>query len=84
MKWTLEEIIAAHPRIHTAEGCFYRDVLVDAAEAAGMEAVVISPKDIPLEAHAQRLAEIGKEVGRPWSKDERLAAVAAWLVLRRS
>src|SRR5688500_8009545 len=26
----LEHILAAHPRIHTAEGCFYRDVFRDA------------------------------------------------------
>ncbi len=25
MPGTLEEIVAAHPRIHTAEGCLYRD-----------------------------------------------------------
>jgi hypothetical protein len=22
----LEEVVASHPRIHTADGCFYRDV----------------------------------------------------------
>jgi len=27
----LEAVLAAHPRIHTAEGCFYRDVLREAS-----------------------------------------------------
>src|SRR4249920_3202607 len=26
----LDEVLASHPRIHTAEGCFYRDVLREA------------------------------------------------------
>ena len=28
----LDEILASHPRIYMAEGCFYRDVLRDACE----------------------------------------------------
>jgi hypothetical protein len=27
---TLDQVLASHPRIHTAEGCFYRDVLREA------------------------------------------------------
>jgi hypothetical protein len=75
----LEDIVAAHPRIHTAEGGFYRDVLKEAAEAAGMRARVISPAN--LDGKDARLAAVGKVVGRPWSLDWKLAVMAAWRCL---
>jgi hypothetical protein len=34
LRWNLAEIVASHSRIHKAEGCFYRDVLREAALAA--------------------------------------------------
>jgi hypothetical protein len=74
----LEEAVAAHPRIHTAEGCFYRDVLVEAAEAAGLQAVVIVPKE--LDTKDERLVQVGKVVGKPWSVDWKLAVMGAWRV----
>jgi hypothetical protein len=74
----LEEVVAAHPRIHTAEGCFYRDVLVEAAEAAGMRAKVIAPKELC--ATDPRLANVGKVVGRPWSVNWKVAVLCAWRV----
>jgi hypothetical protein len=74
----LEEVLAAHPRIHTAEGCFYRDVLVEAAERAGMHARVITPKE--LNAKDERLVRVGKVVGKPWSVDWKLAVLGAWKV----
>jgi hypothetical protein len=72
----LEEVLTAHPRIHTAEGCFYRDVLLEAAEAASMRACVIPPKD--LDAQDERLVKVGKVVGKPWSVDWKLAVLGAW------
>jgi hypothetical protein len=72
----LEEVVAAHPRIHTAEGCFYRDVLVQAAESAGMQAQVVVPKE--LDAKDERLVKVGKVVGRPWTVDWKLAMLGAW------
>jgi hypothetical protein len=72
----LEEIVAAHPRIHTAEGGFYRDVLRAAAEATGMKVKVIAPGE--LDAKDVRLASVGRVVGRPWSADWKMAVMAAW------
>jgi hypothetical protein len=78
---SLEEIIAAHPRIHAAEGCFYRDVLRGAAEANGLTASVIPPRSLDFSAHSALLAEAGRGAGKPWAKDQKLAALAAWSLL---
>lgn len=72
----LEEIVAAHPRIHTAEGLFYREVLQEAAGAAGLRVKVIAPAE--LDAKDPRLVKVGREVGKPWSVDWKLAVMAAW------
>ncbi|HLK39946.1 MAG TPA: hypothetical protein VKU41_24490 [Polyangiaceae bacterium] len=74
----LAEVVAAHPRIHAGEGHFYRDVLCEAAEAAGMRAAVISPR--ALDARDPRLVHVGRVVGKPWSADWKLAVLAAWTV----
>jgi hypothetical protein len=74
----LQEIVSAHPRIHAAEGCFFRDVLLEAAERAGMRVRVVAPGD--LDANDERLAGVGRLVGKPWSVDWRVAVLAAWTV----
>jgi hypothetical protein len=69
---TLDEILAAHPRIHTAEGCFYRDVFRD---ACSVPVHLVPPSSLdPL--------TIGKLAGPPWGKDQKLAALAAWTALK--
>jgi hypothetical protein len=77
----LQDVVAAHPRIHTAEGCFYRDVLRAAAEGAGMRVTVIAPHE--LDAKDPRLVEVGKVVGKPWTVDWKVAVMAAWQVTAR-
>jgi len=67
----LDEVLAAHPRIHTAEGCFYRDVLV---EACPIPVRIVSPK-------ALDPSRVGKIAPPPWGRDQRLAALAAWTVV---
>jgi hypothetical protein len=75
----LEKILAAHPRIHAAEGWFYRDALAAAARALGLEVCIIPPKELD----TSLVEGIGKHIGRPWAKDQRLAALAAWTALAR-
>jgi hypothetical protein len=75
----LDAVLASHPRIHTAEGIFYRDVITDAARAAGVRSHVVAPSG--LDAKDRRLAEVGRAVGKPWNQDWKLAALAAWQVL---
>jgi hypothetical protein len=78
---SLEEIVAAHPRIHTAEGRFHRDVLRRAAEANRLRVTIVPPKTLDLVGSASLLALAGRAAGRPWGKDQKIAALAAWSVL---
>jgi hypothetical protein len=90
-----EEIVAAHPRIHTAEGLFYRDVLAAALEAQQLREIrLIAPAEVEMVAAcelvlepariAELLAAAGRAAGRPWGKDQKLAALAAWTILRKT
>jgi hypothetical protein len=67
----LTRILASHPRIHTAEGLFYRDVL---REACPMRARICPPS-------ALNPSAIGKLAPPPWGRDQKLAALAAWSAL---
>jgi hypothetical protein len=69
----LDAIFAAHPRIHTAEGCFYRDLLIDACP---VPAHLVPPASLDP-------AALGKLPTTPWGRDQKLAALAAWRVLRK-
>lgn len=69
---SLEQTLASHPRLHTAEGCFYRDVLRDACRG---HVEIIPPS-------ALDPSTVGKLAGPPWGRDQKLAALAAWLVLQ--
>jgi hypothetical protein len=75
----LEAVLAAHPRIHVAEGCFYRDVFRDACEACGFDVRVVAPAQ--LDPTASAVTRAGKVVGKPWGRDQKLAALAAWGLL---
>jgi hypothetical protein len=67
----LESVLASHTRIHTAEGCFYRDIL---REAMRIPVRIIQPS-------ALDPSQIGKLAPAPWGRDQKLAALAAWLLL---
>jgi hypothetical protein len=67
----LEQVLASHPRIHTAEGCFYRDVL---SEACAVPVRVVPPASLDV-------SKVGKLSKPPWGRDQRLAALAAWTVM---
>jgi hypothetical protein len=87
----LDDVLGSHPRIHTAEGVFYRLVMADAAEACGLPSRALPQKGLEgaaakalgVEDVGRRLAEVGRVVGRPWAKDQKAAALAAWVMLSR-
>ncbi len=89
----LADILASHAMIHTAEGEFYRVALRDACTSCGLTEIGVRERDLMTEAtralgrsaeDLQRaLAGFGKAVGAPWRQDEKLSALAAWLVLGR-
>lgn len=68
----LDAVLASHPRIHTAEGCFYRDVL---REACTVPVQFVRPS-------ALDVSKVGKLAAPPWGRDQKLAALAAWTVIR--
>ncbi len=68
----LDRILASHPRLHTAEGCFYRDVF---KEACAVPVQIVPPSSLDV-------SKVGKLAGPPWGKDQKLAALAAWKVLK--
>jgi hypothetical protein len=88
----LAAILASHALIHTAEGEMYRDVLRAGCEKAGVEVAGMRERDLLASAGPRlklapdaipaRLAALGKPLGPPWTQDEKLASLAAWLVLR--
>jgi hypothetical protein len=86
----LREILASHALIHAAEGEFYRDAIVGAAERVGVPCFKVRERDVEAAAdrlpgneadRRARLADFGKRVGSPWRQDEKLAAIGAWLAL---
>jgi hypothetical protein len=88
----LETILKAHPLVHAAEAELYRRVFAEAGEAVlgvtpqrppGSELLARAASALRLtEATlAERLAVMGKASGRPWTVDQREAALAAWLAL---
>jgi hypothetical protein len=87
----LAAILRAHPLIHTAEGVMYREALRLGCERADVAVVGFREREIeatacrrfklaPLALRA-RVTALGKPLGPPWSQDEKLATLAAWLVL---
>jgi hypothetical protein len=88
----LAKVLASHALIHSAEGEMYRDVLRSGCEKAGVEVAGWRERDIVADAAERlklapeaiqaRLAALGKPLGPPWTQDQKLASLAAWLVLR--
>jgi len=68
----LEVVLASHPRLHMAEGCFYRDVF---REALSVPARIVAPSSLDA-------TSLGKLAPPPWGRDQKLAALAAWGALR--
>jgi len=89
----LEQILASHALIHTADGELFRDSLRAACARCDLPLQGIREKELFATASKalgiqaailkRRIAEFGKSLGPPWSQDEKFAALAAWLTLSR-
>jgi hypothetical protein len=83
------KILAAHSLIHSADGELFREALLHAAARSGLKPVTIRERDLPDSASralrrkpadlAQRISDLGRSLGPPWSQDEKFAALVAWL-----
>lgn len=87
----LAKILSAHPLIHTAEGEFFRNALKQACESVGLKFSGVKERELVEHAATvlhiraadveRRAAELGKGIGPPWTQDQKLSAIAAWLLL---
>ena len=67
----LQAVFASHMHIHSAEGFFYRDVF---REACQIPCCIVVPGSLDITA-------IGKLATKPWGRDQKLAALAAFQVI---
>lgn len=89
----LEQILASHALIHTADGELFRESLRAACDHCGLalegirekELFMVASKQLGIQAASlkSRVAALGEPLGPPWSQDEKFAALAAWLTLGR-
>jgi hypothetical protein len=87
----LGSILASHALIHTADGEHFRDALARAGEGLGLTVVRLRERDLEARASAvlripaaplkERVSALGRELGPPWTADQKLAALLAWLLL---
>jgi hypothetical protein len=87
----LPKILAAHPLIHTAEGVFFREIFQDAFEQLNLRVTGIRERDLDEQSAAirgrkapafrKKIAAFGKQLGPPWTTDQKFAALAAFLLL---
>jgi hypothetical protein len=87
----LTETLASHAMIHTAEGEFFRKAFADACDELGIVVSKVREREVFDRAAAElrvrtsqlmvNLATLGREIGPPWTQDQKGAALAAWLLL---
>jgi len=90
----LEAILASHALIHAADGEHFRVALREASQSCGLavteirEAELLERAQRVLEQPAARLqatvTSLGRALGPPWTQDQKMAALAAWVVLARA
>jgi hypothetical protein len=87
----LGSVLASHALIHAAEGEHFRDALARVGEGLGLTIVRLKERELEARASAvlripssplkQRVSALGRELGPPWTADQKLAALLAWLLL---
>ena len=92
--WSVAEILSVHLRMHKAEGELFRAALAQGAERAGLRCIGVREKDVEAvagealslaaEERQRRLAEAGQRAGPPWARDQKEAALVAWIALCRA
>ena len=87
----LPQILSSHALIHTADGELFREALIHASLRCGFK-IFTAKESVLLETashtlHLQpdelirRLTNLGSGLGSPWTRDEKFAALVAWLSL---
>jgi hypothetical protein len=88
---SLEKILASHALIHTADGELFREALDRASAQCELQVIRLRERELLARAAEalrvradvllRRVTELGRPLGSPWSRDEKFAALAAWLAL---
>jgi len=86
-----EKILASHALIHTADGELFREAIRHCCARAKLPLAVIKERELLATASKRlnkrpeflnrQVAALGKSLGPPWTQDEKLATLAAWLTL---
>src|SRR6267378_6420402 len=87
----LEKILVSHALIHTADGELFREAIVHASARSGLAMCTVKERELldrsgqafrmKSAALLQRVTKLGRPLGAPWTQDEKLATLAAWLAL---
>ncbi|HEY1421879.1 MAG TPA: hypothetical protein VGF20_00385 [Candidatus Acidoferrum sp.] len=87
----LPKILTSHSIIHTADGEFFREAILHACKRMKLTMNPIKERELLATASAtlrrkpaaltKFLTNLGKPLGSPWTTDEKLATLAAWLAL---
>ena len=86
-----ESIRNPHMRAHAREGQLFPQALATAAKVMRIPAITIVESEVFTSAAGKlgktqdaikiAVAEMGRDVGKPWSAEEKAAAAAAWILL---
>lgn len=87
----LPKILASHSLIHTADGELFREALLHASGRCGLKSLSIKEREVFSSASralhrnpadlTRRIADLDRPLGPPWSQDEKLASLVAWLAI---
>jgi hypothetical protein len=87
----LPQILASHALIHTADGELFRRAILHAGARCGLGRATVREKELLSVASrvlrlkpndlTRQIAELGREIGPPWSQDEKFASLVAWTAL---
>jgi hypothetical protein len=84
----LRATLASHALIHVGDGEHFRNALAEAAGNCGLQIRRVRERDVaeslgePPGVVEEYLASQRRLLGPPWTQDQKLAALAAWLALR--
>jgi hypothetical protein len=88
---SLAQILESHALIHTADGELFRNVLLHACKRCGIETFTAKESELMGQSAEElglrqeeikhRLTDLGIGLGPPWTQDEKLASLIAWISL---
>jgi len=87
----LDKVLSSHALIHSADGELFRRALIQGGKRCHLPAITFKERELfsvacqtlRIQQHdlSALLTALGKPIGSPWSHDEKVAALVAWLAL---